>query len=246
MKRLLTIILSLVMVLGLAGCEQKNTDTNDQTIGNGEEQSLEVSNNESKFWIDNYEFSDEVKEYSLKINGIEGEITLDKILQLYDVDERWPIDEEYMGFNDSVWFVDDNDNSFAIETKNFSDETLTIKECVENGWWNMGVPVESFEIELSEEEQEVFDEDYYETPLLEKILEKMGRPSAVYVDYSDVNETESRSAFIEYNYGDFTITIMTLEFSEYESLDISSVFYYTSEYIKENGCYYTKYENILE
>lgn len=241
-----------------------NVDSSNETSEDGE-----VNSNEElvDYWVNTYEFPKETKPFSISL--FDGFIT--PPIKLTDLENKC----DYLIYHDfgkhkikkfseikktldagsklNV-FLYMNDDSFAeissITIENFSEESKTAQECIENGWWcirnefgsNSNAANELLGIDLWESDITVDDEGIY---ILEEIINKLGKPTKI-IPFTSLERKENIGVGtydIVYQYSDFVLDILVFEqvyfkSNNYGQCTVKSVNYFTPnswEYALENN-----------
>lgn len=217
-----------------------NNNKEKDSLSKNDENSIADSNNniseeQIKYWVEEYEFPKEKNEFTLNLFNL----SLDTPIKLTDLEDKCDY-FEYTGrtlegratrkvekiseiettleegSELSVYlYMNDGTRSQLTDfiIKNYSDETKTAQECIENGWWYLfedylnGCDATDFGMEF---------EDRYgvkaEMLLLEDIVKKLGRPTKI-IPYGGSNPEEKNGTFasvvynIIYEYSDFVFII---------------------------------------
>lgn len=255
MKRILTVILSLILGLGLCACENQNkTEENKENISG--EITYEEKKEKKPFWIDSYKFPETANDYNLNFVGFEGVIKkedLDTKYQIKSVIENVKTEdyvEDGILLSGNSWksiFNKSNGDGIFFRIENKTDSNMKLTECFESNYWklsDLSVMPESIGSMLDIEGTNA-------VPLIEELVQKLGKPTYISKDYESdsVGYAINYSIIYEYESHAFVITIQEIVSSPNGSSDIftiDNITYYTKELwdlIKEND-YYCK-DNLL-
>lgn len=232
-------IIAVIAILATIFVVTNNNKEKDSLSKNDEDSIANSNNNISeeqiKYWVEEYEFPKEKNEFDLNLFNL----SLDTPINLTDLEDKCDY-FEYTGrtlegratrkvekiseiettleegSELSVYlYMNDGTRSQLTDfiIKNYSDETKTAQECIENGWWYLfedylnGCDATDFGMEF---------EDRYgvkaEMLLLEDIVKKLGRPTKI-IPYGGSNPEEKNGTFasvvynIIYEYSDFVFII---------------------------------------
>lgn len=237
------VVIAMIAIIFFATTNNKEKDSlskNDENYiadsnNNISEEQEHRDEEQIKYWVEEYEFPKEKNEFDLNLFNL----SLDTPINLIDLEDKCDY-FEYTGRTSEgrarrkVEKISDiettleagrelsvylymNDGTRPQLTdfiiKNYSDETKTAQECIENGWWYLfedylnGCDATDFGMEF---------EDRYgvkaEMLLLEDIVKKLGRPTKI-IPYGGSNPEEKNGTFasvvynIIYEYSDFVFII---------------------------------------
>lgn len=116
---------------------------------------------------------------------------------------------------------------------NFDEEPAPLNECIEKGWWKIGVDDSGIGANLSEEFG--LGELYDNEDILNEAIEKLGRPDKLIADKDFYEEVANNDGAISYelvfDYNTYVITIMVIEciVNGNEKTDINALTYWTRE-----------------
>ena len=261
--------IGLLVMVGKEDTPNNNENTNEENITKQEQGKEEnVINTSINYWITTYEFPEATKEFSLNLyNGFTNvPIKLEELAKKCDYLNYYaPKEGEYKNSNIKVnkisdikaniedggelkVFLNNNDGSSATITSfiihNYSDKTMTAQECINNGWWyvfdynDTGIQPMVFGMDMSNNPN--YHRNNQGGPLLEEIVNKIGRPTHIYSFYGapEIKEGVNMiSYYITYEYPEYVIVIRVYETinTKYNSsrLHIDAFHYFTPECYKK-------------
>ena len=121
-------------------------------------------------------------------------------------------------FLDGSWKDYDEvpDNIGDILINNYNDNSTTIEECYNNGWWyilNQYDLDDIFGIDISNNSE--YHKEWYEIPVVEKIIDKIGGPTYIRMNKTSSENLNTNQGIISYDlvyeYNEFTFIIPIME-----------------------------------
>ncbi len=242
-----------------------NENNNEENITKQEQEKEEdVTNTNINYWVTTYEFPEATKEFSLNLyNGFtSAPIKLEDIAKKCDYLNYYaPKEGEYKNSNIKInkisdikaniedggelkVFLNNDDGShatiYSFIIHNYSDKTMTAQECINNGWWYIfefsdnGIQPMIFGMDMTSNPE--YHRNNQGGPLLEEIVNKIGRPTHIYGFYGTTEIKEGIngiSYYITYEYLEYVIVTRVHETinTKYNSsrVHIDAFMYFTPE-----------------